>query len=50
MRQLHHPNILPVLGIVEEKYRDGLVSKWMPHGTIVQFLKEHPDISKLEMV
>ncbi|KAF8521128.1 kinase-like domain-containing protein, partial [Hysterangium stoloniferum] len=50
LRQLDHPNILSVLGIVEEKHRDGLVSKWMPHGTIMQFLKDHPDYSKLDLL
>ncbi|KAJ7646808.1 kinase-like domain-containing protein [Roridomyces roridus] len=41
-RELHHPYILPFVGI----YRDStvslcMVSPWMEHGTVLAYLKEH---------
>jgi hypothetical protein len=42
-RQLHHPNVLPFLGIDGRTFKDitslGLVSPWMERGTIMNYIK-----------
>ncbi|KAK7063547.1 PINc domain-containing protein [Favolaschia claudopus] len=42
-KELCHPNILPFLGIEENSFPSPLcmVSPWMQHGTVIQYLKEH---------
>jgi hypothetical protein len=40
---LDHPNILPFFGIDADLYPHmiGLVSPWMQHGTVLQFLEKN---------
>ncbi|KAJ7605510.1 hypothetical protein DFH06DRAFT_1487185 [Mycena polygramma] len=42
-KDLHHPHILPFLGIDQESFPPSLcmVSPWMEHGTVMNYLKEH---------
>ncbi|KAJ7145871.1 kinase-like domain-containing protein, partial [Mycena epipterygia] len=42
-RELHHPNILPFIGIDRESFPSSLcmVSPWMEHGTILRYLEVH---------
>ncbi|KAJ7875387.1 kinase-like domain-containing protein [Mycena olivaceomarginata] len=42
-KDLHHPNILPFLGIDRDSFPSSLcmVSPWMEHGTITNYLKTH---------
>ncbi|KAJ7145913.1 kinase-like domain-containing protein [Mycena epipterygia] len=42
-RDLHHPNILPFIGIDRESFPSSLsmVSPWMEHGTILKYLDVH---------
>ncbi|KAJ7145876.1 kinase-like domain-containing protein, partial [Mycena epipterygia] len=42
-RDLHHPNILPFIGIDWESFPSSLsmVSPWMEHGTILKYLEVH---------
>ncbi|KAJ7145880.1 kinase-like domain-containing protein, partial [Mycena epipterygia] len=42
-RDLHHPNILPFIGIDRESFSSSLsmVSPWMEHGTILKYLEVH---------
>ncbi|KAJ7145894.1 kinase-like domain-containing protein [Mycena epipterygia] len=42
-RDLHHPNILPFIGIDRESFPSSLsmVSPWMEHGTILKYLEVH---------
>ncbi|KAJ7041214.1 kinase-like domain-containing protein [Mycena alexandri] len=50
-RDLHHPHILPFLGIDQSTFSSTLcmVSPWMEHGTVMRYLKEHghADVDKL---
>ncbi|KAF7316135.1 Kinase-like protein [Mycena indigotica] len=50
-RDLHHPFILPLLGIDNESFPLSLclVSPWMEHGTVVKYLNEHgrKDVDRL---
>ncbi|KAF9259605.1 hypothetical protein L218DRAFT_659156 [Marasmius fiardii PR-910] len=50
--QLHHPNILPLLGVNTELFPSSfcLVSPWMVNGDIVSFLKANPSHDKLRSV
>ncbi|KAJ7152257.1 kinase-like domain-containing protein, partial [Mycena crocata] len=41
-RQLSHPNLLPFFGLYYLENRLCLVSPWMSHGHVVQFLKNAP--------
>ncbi|KAF8150277.1 kinase-like domain-containing protein [Mycena galopus ATCC 62051] len=42
-KDLHHPNILPFLGIDRDSFLSSLcmVSLWMDHGTVMNYLKSH---------
>ncbi|KAF8174711.1 hypothetical protein K438DRAFT_1848858, partial [Mycena galopus ATCC 62051] len=42
-KDLHHPHILPFLGIDRDSFPSSLcmVSPWMEHGTIMNYLKTH---------
>ncbi|KAJ7823078.1 kinase-like domain-containing protein [Mycena olivaceomarginata] len=42
-KDLHHPHILSFIGIDRESFPSSLcmVSPWMEHGTVLQYLKEH---------
>ncbi|KAJ6486663.1 kinase-like domain-containing protein, partial [Mycena sanguinolenta] len=42
-KDLHHPNILPFLGIDRDSFSSSLcmVSPWMKHGTVLNYLKTH---------
>ncbi|PBK66460.1 kinase-like protein [Armillaria solidipes] len=48
-RQLHHPNILPFLGVNEDLFAPSycLISPWMSNGNIMSYLKAHPDHDRL---
>ncbi|KAF8174652.1 kinase-like domain-containing protein, partial [Mycena galopus ATCC 62051] len=50
-KNLHHPNILPFLGIDRCTFPSSfsLVSPWMEHGTVINYLKIHgfSDVDKL---
>ncbi|KIK53350.1 hypothetical protein GYMLUDRAFT_179106, partial [Collybiopsis luxurians FD-317 M1] len=43
-RQLHHPNILPLLGVNIDVFHPSfcLISPWMSNGDIITFLKQNP--------
>ncbi|KAF8183729.1 kinase-like domain-containing protein, partial [Mycena galopus ATCC 62051] len=42
-KDLHHPHILPFLGIDRDSFPSSLcmVSPWMEHGTVINYLKTH---------
>lgn len=50
--QLHHPNILPLLGIVPYALTgmDSFVVPWMVGGSCVDYLRMQPDADRLSMV
>ena len=49
-RFLHHPNVLPLLGVTMTGNRLVTVSEWMENGNINQFVKAHPSVDRLELV
>ncbi|KAK0244452.1 kinase-like domain-containing protein [Armillaria nabsnona] len=48
-RQLHHPNVLPFLGVSEDLFAPSycLISPWMVNGNIISYLETHPDHDRL---
>ncbi|KAF7333429.1 Protein kinase domain-containing protein [Mycena venus] len=50
-RQLCHPNLLPFFGVYYLDNRLCLVSPWMEHGNVVQFLRNAPpDTNRLSLI
>jgi len=51
-KHLRHPNILPLLGAVIDENRLSLVSEWMDHGNINDYLKprERNEVNRIELV
>lgn len=53
--QLSHPNILPFLGVCLEHISETslvpcFVSPWMDNGTVINFIRNHPNVSRLPLV
>jgi serine/threonine protein kinase len=51
--RVHHPNILPLLGIrsnFDRPNMPGLVSPYCHHGNITSYLKDRPTVNKLPLV
>jgi hypothetical protein len=50
-RQLRHPNILPFLGICTNTFpRPAMVSPYMENRNVKMYLKDFPDVDRLEIV
>ena len=47
---LHHPNVLPLLGVTMTEGRFVMVSDWMVNGNINQFVKSNIDADWLKLV
>ena len=49
-RHLRHPNILPLLGVNLERHRLAMISEWMDHGNIAEFVERHKGINRVQLV
>ena len=47
---LHHPNMLPLLGVTMAENRFVMVSEWMANGNINDFVKADRNADRLELV
>ena len=47
-KRLAHPNIVPLLGITPEPLQ--LVSEWMPGGDLTEYIKNHSDANRVDLV
>jgi len=47
---LRHRNVLPLLGVTMDRRLFVMVSEWMKNGNINEFVKEHSDVNRLELV
>ena len=47
---LHHPNVLPLLGITMGNNQFAMVSEWMVNGNINEFVKAHKEVNRFELV
>ena len=49
-KALQHPNVLPLIGVIMTETEFAMVSEWMSNGNINQFVKEHRDANRFELV
>ena len=42
---LNHLNVLPLLGFTVVDQSPSLVSEWMDNGTVLEYVRKHPDKS-----
>jgi len=49
-RSLRHPNVLALMGVTMSETRFAMVSEWMVHGNINDFVKAHPEVDRLGLV
>ncbi|KAJ3975898.1 kinase-like domain-containing protein [Lentinula raphanica] len=51
-KQLDHPNVLPFKGVNEDLFSPSycLISPWMKHGNVMEFLQRHPDQGRLSLI
>ena len=49
-KHLRHPNILPLLGVTVSKHRFAMVSEWMEHGNIIEFVGKDKHVNRAELV
>lgn len=49
-KTLHHPNVLPLLGVTTSNYQFATVWEWMESGNITEFVKSHGDANRFELV
>jgi len=47
---MNHPNILSIEGVAPELFEFCMVSRWMAHGNILDYTKEHTGVNRLELV
>jgi serine/threonine protein kinase len=50
---MQHPNVVPMLGVYESdtpSMEVCIVSEWMPHGSVRQFLWSHPEANPVKYV
>jgi serine/threonine protein kinase len=48
--QFKHPNLLRLLGAEKTSESLMMVSEWMKHGTIKEFITAHPETNRLKLV
>jgi len=49
-KALHHPNVLPLLGVTMVDKHFAMVSEWMENGSINQYIMVHRDVNRFELV
>jgi serine/threonine protein kinase len=49
-KHLRHPNVLPLLGVTVSERRFAMVSEWMEHGNINEFVEKNPRVNRTELV
>ena len=49
-KALHHPNVLPLLGVTMTETRFVMVSEWMINGNINEFVKAEINADRLALV
>ena len=49
-RSLRHPNVHPLFGVTMSNKRFAMISEWMDNGNINEFIEEHRDVNRFELV
>ena len=47
-KRLRHPNVVPFLGVATASLQ--LVSKWMPNGTLTEYVSTQPHVDRISLV
>jgi hypothetical protein len=45
-----HPNVLCIEGAAPDLFQCCMVSKWMEHGNMLQYLNRYQQVDRLELV
>ncbi|KAL5638853.1 hypothetical protein ACGC1H_003268 [Rhizoctonia solani] len=45
----HHPNVVPLLGMVEFRDQIAMVSPWMNNGDLRNYLRKHPEVDRCQL-
>jgi serine/threonine protein kinase len=49
-KHLRHPNVLPLLGVTISERQFAMVSEWMEHGNINEFVEKDKNVNRAELV
>ncbi|KAF9644350.1 kinase-like protein [Thelephora ganbajun] len=49
-RHLRHTNILPLLGVNLERHQLAMISEWMDHGNINEFVERYEGVNRVQLV
>lgn len=49
-KTLHHPNVLPLIGVKMSENEFAMISDWMANGNINDFIRAHPGINRITLV
>ena len=49
-KQFKHQNLLPLVGAKKVSHTLMMVSEWMEHGTIMDFIVARPETNRLRLV
>lgn len=51
-KALRHPNVLPLLGVTMDNSLSlfAMASEWMENGNINEFIKEHPEVNRFDLL
>jgi len=49
-KALHHPNVLPLLGVTMDARHFAMASEWMVNGNINEFIEAYRDANRPELV
>ena len=47
---MNHPNILSIEGVAPGIFKFCMVSRWMVHGNILDYVNKYVDVNRLELV
>ena len=48
-KQFRHPNLLPLMGATKASHAFMMISEWMEHGTIMEFITVCPETNRLKL-
>ena len=49
-RHLRHPNILPLLGVNLTRYQLAMISEWMDHGNVHEYVERYEGVNRVQLV
>lgn len=49
-KTLQHPNVLPLIGVTMSERQFAMISDFMGHGNINDYVRAHPDANRVRIV